>query len=355
MQRSITTQVCSYTREAGDALLELFGEEGRNEPYTPSEVAGALSRSAVSIFSLQAPEAGPYTALATRLRDLTDVVTELASLPTDLDNTVEFERGPAPWVSRANELKNTKITSIDTEAELARTLEVLRERETVLRDKERELEEQSVKIETLEARMKAASKRTAEIAELEQQLRDAKDAERKARREAERAREEKDKEVARVREELGRAGEESRKKRSGQDLDDDVVGATARLTMKRQEHKIQSLEGAIRYLKEESHRLRLPPPDSPLSTQTTLSWLHQPLSHPKSDARKRQEGLQKEGKDVLQRMLEMAASPQAVDLTKMPENKLAWRPTKQSGRWRYEKAREEWEGLRGWGRRLDVG
>lgn len=346
---TVTAEICSYTRQAGDALLALFGEEGRPEPFTASEVASALSRAAMSTFSLQTPEAGPYTSLASRLRDLKDVITELASLPTDLDNTVEFERGNAPWVARADELKATKNTAVDTEAELARTVEVLRGRDTTLRDKERELEEQSVKIETLEARLKAASKRTVEIAELEHNLREAKDAERKARRDAERAREEKDRDLERVREELGRAGA-AIKNKNARDLDADAMGATARLTIKRHEHKIFSLESAIRFLKEENTRLNFPPADSPLSAQSSLSWLHQPLSPPFTDAQKRREVLRKEGKDVLQQILQMAAKPQVVDLAKMPENKLAWRPVKESGRWRFERRREEWEGWREWRR-----
>lgn len=346
---AITSEICSYTRQAGDALLALFGEEGRPEPFSASEVGDALSRTAVSMFSLQTPEAGPYTSLASRLRDLTDVITELASLPTDLDNTVEFERGTAPWVARANELKATKTTTVDTEAELARTVEVLRGKETVLRDKERELEEQGVKIETLEARLKAASKRTAEIAELEQNLRAAKDAERKARREAERAREEKDRDVERVREELSRAGAATKTRNAG-DLDADAMGSAARMTIKRQGHKIASLEGAIRYLKEENSRLHLPPADAPLSAQWALSWLNQPLSRPKTEAQKRKEELHKEGKDLLRQMLALASERQVVDLSKMPENKLAWRPAKESGRWRFEKRREEWEGWREWRR-----
>jgi dynactin 1 len=344
---AIVTEVVSYSIRAGDALQTLFGEEGRNDPFTPSEVAGALSRTAVALFSLQAPEAGPFTSLATRLRDLSDALTDLASLPTDLDNTVEFERAAAPWVARANELKRTKTISIDTEAELAKTLETLRGKDTVIKEKETELEEQSVRIEMLEARMKDASKRSAKIAELERNLHEAKDAERKAKREVERAKEERDRDVERAREEMGRLGEE-RKNGAGADLDADAMGAGAKMTMKRQEHKIHGLEVAVRYLKKENHRLRLPSPDSPLSAQSTLDWLHRPLCKQKSDARQRHETALKEGKDLLQQLLSVASMPQTIDLSKMPDNKLAWRPAKESSRWKVEKRKEEWEMWKDW-------
>ena len=346
----VVTEIVTYTRRAGDALQTLFGEEGRNEPYTPSEVSGALSRPAMVVFSLQAPEAGPFTALASRLRDLSDTLTELATLPTDLDNTVEFERAPAPWVTRANELKQTKITNIDTEAELGRALENLRGKDVVIKEKENELEEQSVRIEMLEARMKDASKRSAKIAELERALHDAKDAERRTKKDVERAREERNRDVERARAEMGRLSEEGRRAGAGQELEDGAMGAGARLVMKRQEYKITALESALRYLKEENHRLRLPAPDSPLSAQATLNWLHRPLSKPKNDRWKRQENLNKEGTDLLQQMLSLAFMPQTIDLTRMPENKLAWRPAKESSRWKVERRKEEWEGWKDWRR-----
>lgn len=349
------TQVAAYTRQAGEALQVLFGEEGRNDPFTPEEISSALSRSATALFSLPAPEAGPFSALATRLRDLTAMLVDLAAVPTDLDNTVEFERAPAPWVARANELKQTKITSIDTEAELARTLESLRAKDVLVREKETELEEQSIRIEMLEARMKEASKRSAKIAELERSLYEARDGEKRAKADLAKAKLEVEREVERVREEMRRLAEERRKGGGSErgELDDGAMGAGARLTMRRQEHKIGSLEGAVRFLKDENHRLRLPPADSPVSVRATLDWLHEPLVRPKSDRRTRQDALQNEGKEVLQAMLRLATRPegfQAVDLTKMPENKLGWRAAKQTARWNVERRKEEWEGLRDWRR-----
>ncbi|RMX97468.1 hypothetical protein D0868_10628, partial [Hortaea werneckii] len=354
---SATEAIAKYTRQAGGALQELFGEEGRNEPFTTDEVAGALSRTATTAFSLPSSEAGPFSALANKLRSLSDMLADLAQLPTDLDNTVEFERAPAPWVARATELKQTKITNIDTEAELARTLEDLRAKDVAIREKETELEEQSVRIEMLEARMKDASKRSAKIAELERALHEAQEDQKLARAELGKAKQEAEMQVDRVREEMGRLAEESRKGGGvgGNELEDGAMGAGARSTMKRQEFQITSLEAAIRYLKEENHRLRLPPADSPLSMRSTLDWLHEPLlAQPASSSarRNRQAAVQREGKDALQEMLRLAARPQTVDLTKLPENKLAWRPAKQTPRWNVERRKEVWAGMREWQREI---
>lgn len=344
---TIANQITDFSRHAGDALQTLFGEEGRSEPFTSHEVSSALSRAATSAFSLSNSEAGPFTALAGKLRDLSDVLADLASLPTDLDNTVEFERAPAPWVARAEQLKTTKLTAQDTEAELSRARETLRERDVVVKEKETELEEQSVRIEMLEARMKDASKRSARIAELEKTLHDAKDGEKRAKAELATAKKEAQSAVERARDEMARVAEQ-RGVKADETLDANAMGTGAQLTLKRQEHQITSLQGAVRYLQSESHRLRNPPPNN-THEATTLSWLHEPLLPPRPT-----EPASREAKQVLNRLLALGSKehPQLVDLTSLPENKLAWRPVRESSRWKVQRAREEWEGWRGWRREV---
>lgn len=338
----IASEIVEYTQQAGDSLSTTFSEEGRTQPFTATEITSALSRVASSSFALQAPEPGPFSALANRMRDLIDILADLSALPAELDNTVEFERLPEPWAARAEQIKQTKLTSIDTEAELARTLETLRGRDVVLREKETELEEQSVRIEMFEARMRDASKRSAKIAELERALHDAKDAQKRAKRDFESATQEKDREVERARAELGRLGEERAKDRPDEAIDKGAMGASARVSMRKMEVKISSLEGAVRFLKDENSRLRIPAPDSPLSTKRTLAWLHDPLAKPATNRQK-----QVNGKSALKQMLLLATStPQAIALTKTPENKLAWRPAKETPRWKVERGKEEWAGWR---------
>jgi dynactin 1 len=346
---AIAKRISAFGRQAGDSLQLLFGEEGRIEPFTPHEVAGAISRAATTAFSLSTPEAGPFAAIAEQMRNLSDALTDLASLPTDLDNTIEFERAPAPWIARSEQLKKTKLTSIDTEAELARTRETIREREVVLKEKNTELEEQSVQIEMLEAKLKNASKRTAEIAKLEQEMHQARDAEKRAKAELAQAKREAEEAIERAHNEAARLAEQRGKRSSSQALDSNAMGTGAQLTLERQDHQITSLQGAVRYLQTENQRLRLPPSAAALSAN---SWLHQPLLQPKSEKRKQQEALHKEGKDVLARLLHLGTveSPHIVDLTMLPENKLAWRPAKESSRWKVESRREEWEAWRSWRR-----
>ncbi|GAB7360344.1 hypothetical protein MBLNU230_g8302t1 [Neophaeotheca triangularis] len=353
---ALATQVASFAKEAGDAVQILVTEDSRNEPLPSSEVASSLSRSASAAFSLPTPEAGPFNTLATRLRELTDVLADLASLPSDLDNAIEFERGPAPWVARADKLRQTKLISIDTEAELTRTLETVKQRDLVVREKNTELEEQSVRIEMLEARMKDASKRSAKIAELEAALHAAEDNEKTAKTELARSQREAQHDLQRVRDEMSRLADE-RAKRGGDhghdELEHGAMGPGARLKLQTQDYTIASLRGALRYLHAENHALRLPAPDAPHAVAANLDWLREPLfpKH-KSTRWKQREGLKHEGQRVLHRVLEMAVDggEGVVDLTRLPDNRLAWRPARETARWRISRRREEWEVWREWRR-----
>ncbi|SMR41956.1 unnamed protein product [Zymoseptoria tritici ST99CH_1E4] len=343
---SIAAAVVAYACESGTALQELFGEEGRAEPFTMSEVASILARVANKVFSTSDAEAGPYATLNGQLRELSSQLSDLSTLPTDLDNTVEFERAPEPWVARADDLKRTKITSIDTEAELTRTLEIVRERDIIIKQKERELDEQSIKIETLEARYRDAGKRTAKIAELERALREAKESESKAKKDIALARHEAQQDIDRAREEMSRLADERSKSGKSDEIDDDAMGAGTRFKIKRDEWKAAGMESAIRFLREDNIRLRQPAPNSPTSIAKAHKWIFEPLV----PSVKAQGGQQRSvvGSKVVEQMLTLATMPSPVDLTKIPDNKLAWRPAKESSRWQVERRKEEWLDWKAW-------
>lgn len=338
----ISSTIVAYACQTGARLQTTFNEEGRSDLVSPSEVAASLSQAATSIFSLPAQEAGPYSTLANRLKDLVSLLSDLATLPTDLDNTVEFERAPQPWVARADELKRTKITSVDTEAELARTVEAVKERDSLVKQKEKELEEQSVRIEMLEARMKDASKRSARIAELERQLREAKDNEAKTKKEFAHIQHEAQQDIERARQEMARLGEERKTSggsRSG--VDNDAMGAGTQSRMERDRQRLAGMSSALRHLRETNVRLHLPAPDAPFSVVAKQQWLYEPLDAPSKSHRQDQASRAAVG-NTIERMLAFATMKPPVDLTKLPENKLAWRPVKDSSRVRIERKNEQW-------------
>ncbi|KAK5112101.1 hypothetical protein LTR62_004443 [Meristemomyces frigidus] len=343
--------VAAFVRNVGEAVQNFFGDEGRDEPFTADEITGIIARVANEVFDLHGEaEAGPFSTLSSKMRALQDQLVDLAQLPTDLDNTVEFELSPAPWLTRSTELKTRKDVSIDIAAQLSQTLERLRESERVLKEKEIELEEQSLRIEMLEARMREASKRSAKIAELEKALLGAEESEKEAKREVERVKLQAISQVERAREEVGRiTAKERGTGDTNSEMASDALGAGSKVLMMRLEHRISSLEGAIRFLQDENSRLRLPAPNSPLALRQKLDWLHQPLHIPTTSSAaaeksKKQTALRQESRVVLSKMLAMAAQPGLVDLSALGDrkNKLGWRPKREVAAWRVARAREEW-------------
>ncbi|KAK6436992.1 hypothetical protein LTR95_006816 [Oleoguttula sp. CCFEE 5521] len=350
---SIAAQVASYVRSAGQDLQLLFSDESHSDPFSPDEVSSTICRVASSSFSLATPETSPFTTLSTLLRELAAHLATFSQATQDLDNTVEFDQPPPPWIARANAIKQAKLTSIDLDAELSRARAASTEKDGLLKTRDTELEEQSVRIEMLEARMKEASKRSARIAELERSLHEARDGEKKAKSELANAKREARAEVERAREELTKVSDHRGKLgvAAGKVLHAGAMGEGAVLLLKTQEHRISTLQGAVRYLQSDNLRLRYSPTRA---EQTSLSWLHAPLIAISTPQQKRQDAARKEGKAVLQRLLQLTtiASPTVVDLSRLPENKLVWRPAKESARWQVEKRKEEWEEWRGWRREV---
>ncbi|QIW98003.1 hypothetical protein AMS68_003521 [Peltaster fructicola] len=345
---TLTQTISRYAVTVGEQLRSLFNEEGREEPVSAHEISSAIVKTATSSFDLPAPEAGPFSTVLGQLRALSDSVADLAALPNDLDHTVEVSRAPAPWVARAEQLKKHKLTAQDTEEMLARANESLRERDVTIRSKESELEEQSVRIEMLEARMREASKRSARVTELERAVHEAKDNERRAKQELERSKREATHELERVQEELARAAQRGKRGASVSQVDGNAMGPEAQLTMKRQEHQITSLESAVRYLKEENTRLQMPTRTAPQAASKSVAWLYEPLLKSKSEKQQRDAALQKTGREILQNLQAITLAPYHVDLTTLPENKLAWRSVKKSSRWQLERRKEEWATWQGW-------
>ncbi|WPH03975.1 Hypothetical protein R9X50_00685800 [Acrodontium crateriforme] len=344
---AIVEQVARYAREAGEGLQTLFGEEGRVDAFVPSEVTSTLSRVAMAVFALPVPEAGPFSTLTTWLKDLSDLLVVLSSLPTDLDNTIEFERAPAPWVARANELKQSKITSLDIESQLSRALDNIKDRDALVKDKETELEEQAVRIEMLEARMKDASKRSARIAELERALHAANDGAKNARAELKLVKQHAAATEDKIRAEMMHIAEanKSLSSGSGTGLEADAMGAGTRANLDILGTKVKTLEGAVRFLHEENHRLRLPAPHAPIAARNALEWLREPLRKEVKTSKHASliEDQQILAKTHLLDLIHLASRGPIVDLGNLPANKLAWRPAKVTPRWQVERCKEEWE------------
>lgn len=342
---SAASTLAVFARATGEALLSLFSEEGRTDPYTLHELTFALSSAATQAFDLRTPETTPFSALGAHLRTLTDSLTDVAALPSDLENAHEFARSPAPWVQRSMQIKETKTAAVDTEAEVARLTEVLHERSLLVRAKEQELEEQSVKIEMLEARMRDAGKRGAQIAELEASVRDLREKEKTLKEDVTESRNV-EKRLRSERDEWKRTAEElrGREKAKGGGLE---IGGASKVELEHEKRRVSGLQATVRWLQAENQRLRMPDEKS-LESRETLRWLREPLVQPLSERQKERRLVESEGKDVLKELLKLAGSAKMVDLKNLPENKLAWRPVRETSAWDVQQKKEGWELWREW-------
>lgn len=337
---SATEELAKFSRQIGDDLYVLLHEEGRAEPFTYVEVQNAVHRTTTALFS--SSESDLFSTYSNKLRNLTTSLIELAALASDLEMTQEFERAPAPWVLRSQELKSSKTVPVDAEEEMRRLKEENHERARLLAMKDQTLEEATVKVELLESRMRDATKKTSLITELEKKIEEAK------KREAELTEsiDSRDKELTNLdadREKWKKAAEDAKAlgvAAPGSKAGQERAVATAR-EMEALKTEITSLQAAVRYLREDSRRARL-------DHAAGLDWLEAPLIKPKSKEEQRKALVLTEGQDVLNELLNLASTAKVYDLTSMPKNRLVWRPAKSTPQYHVAKQREDYEAWMGW-------
>ncbi|KAI0202635.1 dynactin [Astrocystis sublimbata] len=331
------------SRTIGFDLHKLLTIEGREEPFTYEEVQKTVQKTMTAEFSAQ--ESDTFSSYLSKIRTLTTQVNDLAAVCNDLSQTQEFERNPAPWILRSQELKALKVIPVDAEEELRQLKDHYNQarREIALRDEN--LSTATLRIETLDARMKDANAKAARMSELEAQIADAeaqaerlkKDIEQQDREaktlEADR---EKWKKIAGDSRAYGDASDSAAGAKAGQER----AVATAR-EMDTLKDEIMHLQEAVKFLKGDNHRARV-------QEQTRYDWLAEPLIKPASLTEQRKALVAAEGKDVLTELLSMATSAKVYDLSTLPQDKLAWKPAKKTPQYHAAKLAEDFAAWSSW-------
>jgi dynactin 1 len=338
---SLTSKLAVFGRRAGEKIQSLFGEEGREESITLSETELLLTRLSASIFGSGSQETTPFATLTTYVSSLVTQLHELSDISANLENTQEFERPTEPWVLRSATLRATKLTSVDTEAEVTRLTEIVRERSLLVRSKEQELEEQSVRVEMLEARMAEATKRSAALADLETSI-TALQSEKTKHQSALAEAEQRVTRLRKERDEWRRSAEENQPDPTAKHTMATEMGGASKMELDRAKLRIDSLESAICYLQQQS---------APKSS-FDLQWLDAPLITQPSKSLQRQKALQAEGKTAFSEMIKLVTEAKPVSLTDMPRNRLAWRPAAHTAKWHAQKKKEDWLAWQEWERDL---
>jgi dynactin 1 len=335
-----TEELATFSRQVGFDLCILLHEEGRTEAFKYFDVQSAIHRTTTSVFA--SSESDLFSAYSNKLRTLTTSLMDLAALASDLEVTQEFERASAPWVLRSQQLKSSKTVSVDAEEELRRLKDDNLERARMLAMKDQILEEASVKIELLESRMRDATKKNEKISELERKIEDAK----KRETELSESLESQNKELAALdvdREKWRKAAEDAKAlgvAAPGTKVDQERAVATAR-EMDALKSEIESLQAAVRYLREDNRRARL-------TDHQGLDWLAAPLAKPKSIIQQREELVASESQDVLSELLNLTTSAKVYDLGSVPKNRLGWRPAKTTPQYHVAKQKEDYAAWGSW-------
>ncbi|KAI0878592.1 dynactin [Hypoxylon argillaceum] len=330
------------SRVIGVDLHKLLAVEGRSEPFTYPEVQKTVLNTVSTTFS--SSESDLFSSYLSKIRTLTNQVADLAAVCADLSQTQEFERSPAPWIIRAQELKALKTIPVDAEEELRHVKEHYNQarREIALRDDN--LSTATLRIETLEARMRDANAKASRMSDLEAQIVDVqsqvdrlnKDIEQQD-REAKTLEADRDKwkKIAGDSRAYGDATDSAGAK-AGQER----AVATAR-EMDALKNDIANLQAAVRYLREDNHRARL-------NDQPKYEWLAEPLIKPIPVTEQRKALVTAEGKDVLAELLDMAASARVYDLRSLPKDKMAWRPARITPQYHAARLAEDFETWKSW-------
>jgi len=330
-----------HEEEAGEA-----GDGQRASPHTYDEVQASAQRSALA--AAGASESDLFAAYLNKLRVLTSQISDVAALSSDLSQTHEFERPQAPWLLRSRELKAQKTMPIDAEEELRRLKDDYNEvrRAVALRDES--LGTAQLKIETLESRMRDAHAKASRIADLEGLV----EHERASTAGLKEDIEKQDRELKNLeadRDKWKKIAGDARMLTGAGDGDGAGAGtkagqeravATAR-EMDALRSEIDSLQAAVRYLREDSRRARV-------TEQRGHAWLAEPLRRPPPAAQQRRALVAAEGRDALAELVRMASSARVYDLAALPRDRLAWKPARSTPQYHAARQAEDLAAWKDW-------
>ncbi|KAL8700365.1 MAG: hypothetical protein Q9201_005490 [Fulgogasparrea decipioides] len=319
-------------RAFGCSISKLLNEENQASTLSGQNLSAALSATDISLPSL-----------AIKAQNATSYLQSFYNLSANLNNTIEFPQSSQlpPWQLLARKLASETITSASHEIEISRLTDEARDRSTTLALRDKSIEELSVKLETLEKRASESDGRRERVRELEKIMEAAKQRETDLVDMVNRLRSE--------RNDL-RAQRESWASKSGgtatpADVPASSVGVTSEASLGRisaLESEIKTLQAAIRHLRSTSYAHTI---------SSAHDFLSKPLIPQASPQEQRDNLKRSEAKSVVNELLRLATDP-VNGVVKLRERKkeerLGWRPVRETCWWQVERAKEEWEEWKEW-------
>ncbi|KAK4122854.1 hypothetical protein N657DRAFT_482478 [Parathielavia appendiculata] len=339
-----TAELADMSRKIGLGVHSLLHEEGRTEPFTIADVETCTQKTAMA--ASNSTETEPFSTYLTKLRLVTSQISDLSSLSSDLSQTLEFDRRPAPWILRSQELKNLKNIPIEAEAEARRLKDDLASARRTLAIREEDLSTAQLKIETLESRMRDAKAKASRVSELESQL----DAAKEEAATLSESIEKQDRELKTLELECDKWKHIANNNRvvTGSNAQGDETGtknkqehAVATATIDSLRTEIDGLQASVRYLRDLNLRART-------IEQASHDWLTEPLTKRASPAEQRKANITSEGRAVLGELVNLASKATVYDMASLPADKVAWKPAKSTPQYHAAKQMEEYGAWKGW-------
>ncbi|OAX81109.1 hypothetical protein ACJ72_04554 [Emergomyces africanus] len=360
-------ELAELARQLGENIVSLTEEEGRIEPVTYAEIAANMSQTAMSLLqpsaaAVESEDNNALSIVAYKLRILGSYLEEASNASSDLTRTVEFERHPAPWTLRAQELKSNKVISPDADEEIRRLKNEVHETSTALGVKDKAFEEQTIKIELLESRMRDAGKKAAFVKELESKFEALQMKEQELvgiveKQSADLQNMERERDDYRTRLEKAKRASGSTGAVLGADGVISIDAAASSAMMRENEalrSEVANLQAAVRFLREDNRRANLMDPYSVQRTNHMRAWLDTPLVRRKVTAEdtRVEPNAAAECQDVFTHLLKLTKESKFVDLkSTLPADetsRLSWRPIKSTTKYQVLRQREEYEQWTQW-------
>ncbi|KAI4177465.1 MAG: hypothetical protein LQ343_000446 [Gyalolechia ehrenbergii] len=322
-------------RSFGHSITELLNEENQSNIATAHGLLLAMST-----FDT------PFSLLSNKVQIATANLQTFHNLTAGLNNTVDLTgpRHPPPWQLLADSLASETVALASRENEVSRLQDENRDKTTALAMRDKSLEELNVKLETLEKRASESSGRRERVRELENITEVAKERELDLVNTVNRLRSE--------RNDLRVQRESWASKAGGQQGPSTAAAVLARPSETNSEasiarilsleKEIETLQAAIRHLHSTSYSQTI---------SSAWDFLGKPLIPQPLPQEQRAKLKQSEAKGVVSELLRLATDPAngVVRLkARRKDERLGWRPVKETCSWQFGRAKEEWEEWREW-------
>ena len=373
---TLAQKLSSLVRTIIHVIQVVASDEGRQDRLTYADFTDIMNEAARGGFRGSDQQPDIFEAVRGALDELHTRLSELLNQATDISRSTEFERRPAPWTVRAKELKANRELTAETEQTLRRLQADLRDKVEVLTSKDQKLEEQHLRIELLESRTRDSKQQAAIVKDLETELEKARNAMIQAQNDysamaADYEALQRDRETDKSQlESLKRAQLVEGGGNAALPIVDQGMAMAMEYQLSSLKQEIDSLQAAIRYFKEENHRLQMPLADADLAL-ANHTWLTTPLPSKSSrsllNSGKKASAtvtaaaaISRESRDLFDALLDAAESFQPVDLRQtfsptpqvskggQGEVKSSWRPIRSTPRYQILRQKEEWEEWEEW-------